>query len=140
VMMPCMTRAIWSAPPPVPAGTMISMGLLGSHACAGMEIADKPPTQMAARLKALVRIFLLLEISRHGRSFVGSASIHKVVVPVLCCVVAGLGQTLPRLVKHKHFIFAIPIGISERDFSPRSGIKMKRRQVLRRGGVVWLRG
>src|SRR6478672_7024955 len=34
-MMPCIRRAIWSAPPPVPAGTTNSTGLLGSHAAAG---------------------------------------------------------------------------------------------------------
>ena len=32
VMMPCMVRAIWSAPPPGPAGTMISTVRVGSHA------------------------------------------------------------------------------------------------------------
>src|SRR5262249_37520374 len=30
--MPCTVRAIWSAPPPGPAGTMISTVRLGSHA------------------------------------------------------------------------------------------------------------
>src|SRR2546428_1968477 len=34
--MPWMSRAIWSAPPPVPAGTTNSMGLVGSHAEAGV--------------------------------------------------------------------------------------------------------
>ena len=32
---PWIKRAIWSAPPPVPAGTTNSMGLVGSHAKAG---------------------------------------------------------------------------------------------------------
>ena len=32
VTMPWMTRAIWSAPPPVPAGTMNSTGRVGSQA------------------------------------------------------------------------------------------------------------
>ena len=31
-MTPCRKRAIWSAPPPVPAGTTNSTGLVGSHA------------------------------------------------------------------------------------------------------------
>ena len=31
-MMPCTVRAIWSAPPPGPAGTMISTVRVGSHA------------------------------------------------------------------------------------------------------------
>ena len=36
---PAMSRAIWSAPPPVPAGTTNSTGLVGSHATAGSPIA-----------------------------------------------------------------------------------------------------
>src|SRR5262245_46024858 len=99
VMMPCMTRAIWSAPPPVPAGTMISMGLVGSHAWAGkgtanMGIETRPPTQMAARLVALVRIFLLLGTLSAADLFVGSASIHIILrYTVLGCILARLGQT-----------------------------------------------
>jgi hypothetical protein len=31
-MIAWIVRAIWSAPPPVPAGTIISTGLVGSHA------------------------------------------------------------------------------------------------------------
>jgi hypothetical protein len=33
-IMPWMKRAIWSAPPPVPAGMMNSTVLVGSQACA----------------------------------------------------------------------------------------------------------
>jgi len=41
MMMPWMSRAIWSAPPPVPAGTTSSTGLVGSHAaCAGAATAS----------------------------------------------------------------------------------------------------
>ncbi len=34
--MPCSSRPIWSAPPPVPAGITNSTGLVGSHARAGV--------------------------------------------------------------------------------------------------------
>src|SRR4029079_10909923 len=47
-MMPCTVRAIWSAPPPVPAGTMISMGLLASQAStAVVGKVNAPPRQTA---------------------------------------------------------------------------------------------
>ncbi len=39
VMTPCSSRAIWSAPPPVPAGTMNSTGLVGSQPAAKAGIA-----------------------------------------------------------------------------------------------------
>jgi uncharacterized radical SAM protein YgiQ len=52
-MMPWIARAIWSAPPPVPAGTMNSTVLLGSHACAA-------PSQPTARAVARTRQMLLL--------------------------------------------------------------------------------
>ena len=46
VTMPWMVRAIWSAPPPVPAGTMNSTGRTGSHAAeAGSMLA---PSSAAA--------------------------------------------------------------------------------------------
>ncbi len=41
--MPAMRRAIWSAPPPVPAGTTNSTGLVGSHA------ADCPATNVTTK-------------------------------------------------------------------------------------------
>ena len=44
--MPWIRRAIWSAPPPVPAGTTNSICLVGSHAAAGVTTA-KP--MMSAR-------------------------------------------------------------------------------------------
>src|SRR5512141_3060792 len=51
VTMPCIVRAIWSAPPPVPAGTMISIGLVGSQALAGSdETASAPQRQTAPKL------------------------------------------------------------------------------------------
>ena len=41
--MPWIVRAIWSAPPPVPAGTMNSTGLVGSHAAsAGAGTSCRP--------------------------------------------------------------------------------------------------
>src|SRR2546421_5157789 len=54
--MPWMSRAIWSAPPPVPAGTTNSMGLVGSHAAAG-GARSVPATGM--RGKKVVEILLL---------------------------------------------------------------------------------
>ena len=54
VTMPCTVRAIWSAPPPGPAGTMISTGRVGSHAawaaangCAAQQQsgAERAPVQ-----------------------------------------------------------------------------------------------
>jgi hypothetical protein len=38
--MPCSSRPIWSAPPPVPAGITNSTGLVGSHAEAGVATAS----------------------------------------------------------------------------------------------------
>src|SRR5262245_46163974 len=47
--MPWMTRAIWSAPPPGPAGTMISTGRVGSHAASdGTVVAKANATPSAA--------------------------------------------------------------------------------------------
>ena len=43
--MPAMRRAIWSAPPPVPAGITNSMGLLGSHATTGAGAANAVRTR-----------------------------------------------------------------------------------------------
>src|SRR6266487_5714757 len=46
-----MTRAIWSAPPPVPAGTMNSTGRVGSQAAAavaGVIAAAAAPTAAAS--------------------------------------------------------------------------------------------
>ena len=41
MMMPCIRRAIWSAPPPVPAGITNSTGLVGSQAAkAGVAAAS----------------------------------------------------------------------------------------------------
>ena len=46
---PWMKRAIWSAPPPVPAGTTNSTGLVGSHAAsAGIDVHDAPAAATAA--------------------------------------------------------------------------------------------
>src|SRR5712692_2005245 len=45
--MPAMRRAIWSAPPPVPAGVTNSMGLVGSHA------AWAPPTKARVNAAAI---------------------------------------------------------------------------------------
>ena len=47
VMTPCSNRAIWSAPPPVPAGTTSSTGLVGSHAAyAGAASTETPASAM----------------------------------------------------------------------------------------------
>src|SRR4029079_16946480 len=75
VIMPCITRAIWSAPPPVPAGTMISIGWVGSHACAGIDIATAPPKQSAATPKVLLvfRISLLPSVFCAAGLYAGSA-------------------------------------------------------------------
>ena len=40
-------RAIWSAPPPVPAMMMNSTGFLGSQADAALETASEPATASA---------------------------------------------------------------------------------------------
>jgi hypothetical protein len=49
-------RAIWSAPPPVPAGITISTGLVGSHAIAGLM-----PKPAAVTAKAVVNTVRLNE-------------------------------------------------------------------------------
>src|SRR5688572_12300897 len=41
---PWVKRAIWSAPPPVPAGMMNSTDLVGSHACAPVDKPRVRPT------------------------------------------------------------------------------------------------
>src|SRR5262249_28842723 len=47
--MPAMSRAIWSAPPPVPAGTTNSIGLAGSHAA---PFAARAPPNRARPMRA----------------------------------------------------------------------------------------
>jgi hypothetical protein len=42
--IPAISRAIWSAPPPVPAGITNSIGLLGSHAHTGLSGAKNAST------------------------------------------------------------------------------------------------
>src|SRR2546430_14377089 len=54
--MPWMSRAIWSARPPVPAETTNSIGLVGSHAAA--EVARSVPAR-SIRSKTLVEICLI---------------------------------------------------------------------------------
>src|SRR5438046_3204791 len=46
--IPAMSRAIWSAPPPVPAGTTNSIGLVGSQAAAGSTPASTTATTSRA--------------------------------------------------------------------------------------------
>src|SRR5262245_23600568 len=144
-MMPCMTRAIWSAPPPVPAGTMISMGLVGSHAWAGkgtanMGIANRPPTQMAARLMALVRISSSLE-PQHGRSFrrLGFysyyTSLHR---PWLHPGQIRPNKTGKRQTQTFHICYTLLVGRG-RGYSPRRGVTSNAAKSLTRRRV-WLRG
>jgi hypothetical protein len=52
--MPWISRAIWSAPPPVPAGTTNSTGLLGSQAQAGKAQAAPAASRTAAQRAAMV--------------------------------------------------------------------------------------
>src|SRR3954471_23451656 len=60
-MMPWMARAIWSAPPPVPAGTMNSTVLVGSQACAD-DAAQSAARAISAEADFL-NIYLLLQWS-----------------------------------------------------------------------------
>jgi hypothetical protein len=46
-----MKRAIWSAPPPVPAGTMNSTGLLGSHAAAHSSGVQRAAVASVAKVR-----------------------------------------------------------------------------------------
>src|SRR5215207_429725 len=46
--MPWIRRAIWSAPPPVPAGTTNSTGLVGSQAAAGNDAAARAAAKRTA--------------------------------------------------------------------------------------------
>src|SRR5262245_32172063 len=58
---PAIRRAIWSAPPPVPAGTTSSMGRVGAHAApAGDAIAAPSPTSRAISAARLMCDVLLL--------------------------------------------------------------------------------
>ena len=55
--MPWIRRAIWSAPPPVPAGTTNSTGLVGSQAaCAAGAMASK--AEASAPATAVTTLFL----------------------------------------------------------------------------------
>ena len=59
-MMPWINRAIWSAPPPVPAGTTNSTGLVGSHwaeAVLTKPVANNRPA--ARQLKDLRKVFVI---------------------------------------------------------------------------------
>src|SRR3954469_14798337 len=57
-MMPWMTRAIWSAPPPVPAGTMNSTVLVGSHAIAAGAKRDAVVAAAATTARARHRLLI----------------------------------------------------------------------------------
>ena len=57
-MIDCVRRAIWSAPPPVPAGTMNSTVLVGSQAKAGVSAENAVATTAASRDFAVVRWFM----------------------------------------------------------------------------------
>ena len=63
--MPWIRRAIWSAPPPVPAGTTNSTGFSGCHAaCAGATLASSATAATAAVRcmqppKAALRLLLI---------------------------------------------------------------------------------
>ena len=61
--MPWIRRAIWSAPPPVPAGTTNSTGLVGSHASTGEVIVSASNAGAVARarrsLKSETRLLLM---------------------------------------------------------------------------------
>ena len=53
-MMPWISRAIWSAPPPVPAGTTNSTGLVGSHAARAGPAAEHVASRAAAARRRAV--------------------------------------------------------------------------------------
>src|SRR6185369_7375480 len=62
VMTPCSRRAIWSAPPPVPAGTMNSTGLVGSQAIAGIGAASAHAATASAAIDGDAQIFVSIVI------------------------------------------------------------------------------
>src|SRR5262249_10543824 len=68
VTMPWITRAIWSAPPPVPAGTMNSTGRVGCHAALAGERTE-PNTAATPTLKARTVRFMgfTLPVVTRGR-------------------------------------------------------------------------
>src|ERR1700754_2916155 len=61
-MAACIMRAIWSEAPPAPAATMISIGLLGSHAAEALPVASIKVSAAVPHRRAaidLVMAFLL---------------------------------------------------------------------------------
>src|SRR5262245_57605550 len=68
--MPAMSRAIWSAPPPVPAGTTNSMGFEGSHAATfalgANPMRTRPISHPAIRGRWHPMRVLLLEVVGRG--------------------------------------------------------------------------
>jgi hypothetical protein len=61
--MPCSSRPIWSAPPPVPAGITNSTGLVGSQAKAGVAAASArtaAPMAFAGQLRACEAMFFIV--------------------------------------------------------------------------------
>src|SRR3982750_4103960 len=87
--MPWMARAIWSAPPPVPAGTMNSTVFVGSQACAAMGAATVKAA--AARYVSLRFIRILL------RSYRNNAPVPYWWTLRLSCVLILLGRLGRRL-------------------------------------------
>ena len=60
-MIPWISRAIWSAPPPVPAGTTNSTGLVGSHAARAGPAAEQVASRAAAARRRAVTGWLALK-------------------------------------------------------------------------------
>src|SRR5262249_16728631 len=70
--IPCTSRAIWSAPPPVPAGTTNSTGLVGSHAAAGEPASAAassigPPTAIRRVFISVLLFWLDWSVTGPGR-------------------------------------------------------------------------
>src|SRR5215207_5229362 len=65
--MPWMRRAIWSAPPPVPAGTTNSTGLVGSHAASAGAATAHAASVSAPAKWGLLNIILSPDEEACGR-------------------------------------------------------------------------
>ena len=90
-MTPWIRRAIWSAPPPVPAGTMNSTGLVGSHAAiAGPATSRQAATAVALKRRTFVNLCILFLLSRWDAA---------VPIPVLRVVLRAALEVEPFLPK-----------------------------------------
>src|SRR5262245_61079139 len=99
-----MVRAIWSAPPPVPAGTMNSTGRVGSHAAdAGTDVIASMKVPSAAaprRCKIRDRVRAIAFPPNGLRSCLTGCSIDAASDPLVAYIIISADGVNHRAGKH----------------------------------------